>query len=171
MHNTLATDDALAQYDLFLSKDRQHLLAKARFGGKACGHPQIIHGGAIASLLDDAMGTLFLSARLGNGFTANLNIDYRKPMAAGTPVVVEAGVDRVETARSGAAKVYITARIRDAEGHASPGVYAEATALFVVKAVPARGMLDKSAAGTVEAAPEVVAAGGAPAPASAPALQ
>ena len=62
----------------------------------ACGHPSIVHGGAIASVLDDTFGVLFFASRLGNGFTANLNVNYRKPLAAGTDVTVHVAVDRVE---------------------------------------------------------------------------
>ena len=86
-----------------------------------------------AALLDDAMGTLFLSSGHGTGFTANLSVNYRRPIPHGTRLRVECAVDRVElSARSGAKKVFLTSRIVGAGGG---GLYAEATAIFVVKNV------------------------------------
>jgi hypothetical protein len=122
-----------------------------------CGHPKLVHGGAIASLLDDTMGTLFLSLGEGNGFTANLNIDYRRPIPAGTRVENVADLDRIETSSSSSSstkapskKVYIRGVIRSAEdagGEVQPTrvTYTEATALFITKAVQAGGMLDAKA--------------------------
>lgn len=53
-----------------------------------CGYPGIVHGGASAALLDDAYGMLFFSLGLGLGFTARLEIDYRKPIPAGSYAVL-----------------------------------------------------------------------------------
>lgn len=109
-------------------------MAHARLGSKACGHPHIVHGGALASLLDDAFGVAFFTAKLGSGFTANLSVDYRRPLAAGTDIVVKAAIERVEvSASSGAKKVFLVGSVCDAASPAT--VYTEARALFIVKAV------------------------------------
>jgi acyl-coenzyme A thioesterase PaaI-like protein len=110
------------------------VVAHARLGSKACGHPHIVHGGALASLLDDAFGVAFFTAKLGSGFTANLSVDYRRPLAAGTDIVVRAAIERVEvSATSGAKKVFLVGSVCDAASPAT--VYTEARALFIVKAV------------------------------------
>jgi hypothetical protein len=45
-----------------------------------CGHPGFVHGGLIATLLDESMGIAsHVSAGPGH-FTANLNIDYQRPL-------------------------------------------------------------------------------------------
>ena len=56
----------------------------ARLGTRAvCGHPTIIHGGALAAIFDDSFGALFFASRIGNGFTANLSVDYRQGIGGG----------------------------------------------------------------------------------------
>lgn len=178
LHTALAGEDKLEEYKLSISKDRQRLRAIARLGRAACGHPHIIHGGAIASLLDDAMGSLFLSTGLGTGFTANLNVDYRRPLPAGTDVEIQCSVDRVEEGSKGSKKVYIKAIVLNAESRA---VHTEAVALFVVKPLPAAlaskgSMIEQSGAtassgagssASSEAAATATAAASAAAPAAA----
>ena len=146
LHGALAGADMLERYELSLSSDRQQLRGAVCLGKRACGHPAFIHGGAIASVLDDCMGVLFLSSGNGTGFTANLNVNYRRPIPAGTPLLVDCAVLRVETGKGGARKVHLRARLLGGGGGsgaaaldplpAAPTVYAEATALFVVKTVP-----------------------------------
>lgn len=149
LHSALAGDDKLERYELHLSsKDKRSVIAKARLGSKACGHPHIVHGGAIASLLDDAFGASMFASKMG-GFTANLTINYRRPLPAGRDVVVSATIDRVEVSTSsGAKKVFLVGKVTD-EADASV-VYTEGSALFIVKAVPshmrpAGGASDSSA--------------------------
>ena len=109
----------------------------------ACGHPHIVHGGAIASLLDDAFGSLFFACRIGNGFTANLNVDYRAPMPAGCDIRIETWVDRVE-----GRKVFLVGRVVDVN---SATVYTEGRALFVMKAVPSSDKLMAAVQGGIHA--------------------
>jgi uncharacterized protein (TIGR00369 family) len=118
-----------------------------------CGHPRVLHGGAIAALLDDVMGILFLS-RGTTGFTANLSVDYRRPIAAGTELHVSCSVDRVETARSGASKTYVKAVVSGAAGDPSAAVvFTEATALFISKPVSQSMLDEKKGKGREEGAP------------------
>jgi acyl-coenzyme A thioesterase PaaI-like protein len=109
-------------------------------GHSVCGHPEIIHGGALAAVFDDAFGALFVASRVGNGFTANLSVDYRRPVPAGTDLTLEASIDRVDVSRSGAKKVFFKGVLRSRD---SDTVYSEATALFVVKHVPSSDDLHK----------------------------
>ncbi len=132
MHAALRGDGKLEQYDVSLHEDGS-LRALATLGNKVCGHPEIVHGGAIAALLDDSMGILFLHSKLGSGFTAKLDVNYRVPIPAGTPLVVECAIVSVEPAKSNPSttKVVIKATVR---GLGEGGMlYTEATALFVAK--------------------------------------
>ena len=87
------------------------------------------------------MGSLFLASRVGHGYTANLNIDYRKPVLAGTNLRVQADFEKIETARSGSKKVYIKAVITNEDQSC---LYTEAKALFITKPKPSEvaGMLE-----------------------------
>ena len=145
LHGSLSGPDKVSSYELSLSEDKRSLRGSVTLGKQLCGHPAFIHGGAIASVLDDTMGVLFLSSGNGTGFTANLNVNYRKPVPAGTRLTVDCAVLRVESSKSGARKVFLSGRLLGGAGAgssatdplpAAPIVYAEATALFIVKTVP-----------------------------------
>ena len=97
-----------------------------------CGHPTIIHGGALAAIFDDCFGVLFVASRNGNGYTANLNVDYRSPVTAGTDLTLEATIDRVEISQKGSKKIFFRGTLK---GRESGVLHTEATALFIVKPV------------------------------------
>lgn len=97
-------------------------------GQDLCGHPGLVHGGFLATMLDEGLGRCCFGALPHNiGVTANLNINYRKPTPAGTYLVL-----RAETTKVDGRKAWVKGQI---ESLPSPGelpkVYAEATALFV----------------------------------------
>jgi len=164
LHASLAqAPGGLERYELSLRADGLALAARARLGRASCGHPAFVHGGALAALLDDAMGTLVAASPHGAGVTASLTVDYRAPTPAGAELRVLVGVDAVETGKSGAKKLFLVARIEaagdagaaggggaagGAEGGAEGGaggsggaaaapapplVYAVARALFIVR--------------------------------------
>ena len=98
-------------------------------GCSLCGHRGIIHGGIIAMAFDDTFGICFhtqVSQKLGvgQGFTANLDVNYRKPMPCASPVVFHSKIDRVE-----GRKVFISGYATDEKGE---NWYADSTALFVI---------------------------------------
>lgn len=100
-------------------------------GGVACtfslgaayeGPPGCVHGGFVASVLDQVLGTA--AAKRGvPGLTAYLNTTYRRPTLLGSDHVCRARVDRLE-----GWKVFASGEIVDPQGL----VTAEAEALFVV---------------------------------------
>jgi acyl-coenzyme A thioesterase PaaI-like protein len=133
-----AAPAALEPYDLLLAPDGRSLRCLAVLGARACGHPSIVHGGALAALLDDAFGTLFLHCGAGAGFTANLSVDYVRPVPAGARLEIAVRVVRSEPSKSGRSdKVHMEATVSerraDAEGSAPGAVFARSTALFVAK--------------------------------------
>ncbi|KAG5926488.1 hypothetical protein E4U42_003262 [Claviceps africana] len=97
-------------------------------GEHLCGHPGLVHGGFLATMLDEGLARCCFGALPHNvGVTANLNIDYRKPTPAGTYLVL-----RAETTKVDGRKAWVKGRIESLPGPGeTPVVYAEATALFV----------------------------------------
>lgn len=93
-----------------------------------CGHVGIVHGGLLATLLDEGMalcGMPALPSRIG--VTARLTIDYRKPVRAGTYIVLKAEVVKVE-----GRKVWVKGRIEGLEEKGGDGeLLVEAEALFI----------------------------------------
>jgi acyl-coenzyme A thioesterase PaaI-like protein len=105
---------------LTLSIDGERVLGESTLDERHQGAPGFAHGGAVATALDDTLGTLLVV--LGQpGVTARLEIDYRRPAFLGRRFQLEAWVDRVE-----GRKMHMEARMRDGED-----VVAEAHALFI----------------------------------------
>lgn len=91
------------------------------FGPEAEGPPGCAHGGSIATILDDAMGTMAWVT--GHRVVAvNLNIDYRHFVTLASWVQVTARVDRVE-----GRKVFTLGRVETPDGP----LHAEGRGLFL----------------------------------------
>ncbi|QSS49509.1 thioesterase [Histoplasma capsulatum var. duboisii H88] len=104
------------------------LVAMLYLGSDVSGHPGIVHGGLLATILDECLARCCFSALPnGIGVTANLNIDYRSPAPAGSFFVVRADTVKVE-----GRKAWVEGRIETLpdEGQ-EPLVVAQAKALFV----------------------------------------
>lgn len=93
-------------------------------GEDLCGHPGVVHGGLLATILDEGLAMCCIPALPnGMGMTASLKIDYRKPVSAGGYVVLKAWTRKVE-----GRKAWVEGRLEGLEGGE---VFAEAEALFV----------------------------------------
>ena len=111
------------------------------------GPPGHVHGGIIAAVLDQVLGSV--PAHLGlPGMTAYLNTTYRRPTPLGAQLHCRGWVERVD-----GWKVYARGEIRDAQDE----VTAEAEALFVVPRW-AREHLDRPTGDAAGAAPDGEAA-------------
>lgn len=86
------------------------------------GPPGHMHGGVIALLLDQALGTL--AGEIGKpGLTGNLTVDYRRPTKLNTRLRIEAWHHRTE-----GVKTWTKGAILNADGE----VCAEGTGLFIL---------------------------------------
>jgi len=104
------------------------LVAISYLGSDLCGHPGIVHGGLLATILDEGLARCCFAALPNKvGVTARLLINYRAPVPAGSYVVLRAKTTDVD-----GRKAWVEGRIESlvAEGE-KPTVYAEATALFI----------------------------------------
>jgi len=86
------------------------------------GYHGVIHGGIIATLLDEVMAKIILSKNL-IAVTADMNIRYRKPLPLGTKVKAT-GTITVQKTRT----LHTEASLTDAEGN----IYAESKAVYIV---------------------------------------
>jgi len=73
------------------------------------GHPGFLHGGIIATLLDEAMSKAVRAKGL-TAMTRHLEIDYRRPVPSGAPIRIEGKV-----ARSEGRKHWAEAQVYDGE--------------------------------------------------------
>jgi 3'-phosphoadenosine 5'-phosphosulfate synthase len=104
------------------------LVSISYLGNDLCGHPGVVHGGLLATLLDEGLARCCFAALPNKiGMTANLNINYRAPAMAGNFVILRATTTKVE-----GRKAWVEGRIETLvkEGE-KPVVLAEATALFI----------------------------------------
>jgi len=85
------------------------------------GHPGYLHGGIIATLLDEAMSKA-VRARGRPSMTRRMEVDYLRPVPSGVPLRIEGRVVRDERR-----KHWAEARILDEKGTA----LAEAKGLFI----------------------------------------
>ncbi|MFW5748668.1 MAG: PaaI family thioesterase [Chloroflexota bacterium] len=94
------------------------------------GPPGHAHGGSLATLLDEAMG----SAAWADGYqvlAANLNIDYMTPVPLNTPLTITGRVDRKE-----GRKVFTSGEILLPDGRTATrgtGLFIEAPDIFAGK--------------------------------------
>lgn len=73
-----------------LGGHRGDAFAFLHLGRSLCGHDGIVHGGLLATVLDETLArTSFFNLPNNIGVTARLEIDYRKPVKADQVVVVE----------------------------------------------------------------------------------
>lgn len=109
-------------------KGGKSLVSISYLGVDLCGHPGIVHGGMLATILDEGLARCCFAALPNKvGMTANLNINYRAPAPAGSFVVLRAKTTKVE-----GRKAWVEGHIETlvAEGE-QPVVLVEATALFI----------------------------------------
>jgi acyl-coenzyme A thioesterase PaaI-like protein len=99
------------------------LRAEVSFGAHAEGPPGHAHGGAMAAVLDEAMG---LAAWLAHrpAIAAHLETDFRRPIPLGTLVRIETAAGAAE----GSGKTRVTGRLVGSDGTH----YADGSALFVL---------------------------------------
>lgn len=124
----LADDKIPVPPIVFSAGDGKELVSVIYLGKGVCGHPGIVHGGLLATLMDEGLArTCFAALPNKVGVTANLNIDYRAPCMAGQWVVLKGETTKVE-----GRKAWVTGRIETLPKDGSQGrVCVEGHALFI----------------------------------------
>ncbi|RDW76461.1 PaaI family thioesterase [Aspergillus mulundensis] len=112
----------------FYNNDTNTLVTFFYLGSRVSGHPGIVHGGFLATLLDEGMGRCAFPVLPSKvGVTANLNVDYRRPAMANSYFVMRAQVTKSE-----GRKAWVEARIETLpEEGQEPDVLVEAKSLFI----------------------------------------
>jgi len=105
---TLLGPDKIAVPPLqFTTADGTSYVSLQYLGPALCGHPGIIHGGLLATLLDEGLARCCFPALPNKvAVTASLKIDYKAPAMAGQIVVLRAETTKVE-----GRKAWVTGRL------------------------------------------------------------
>jgi acyl-coenzyme A thioesterase PaaI-like protein len=129
-----ATNRTRVEY--FRHPDNTHLYATVWFGPHTEGPPESVHGGAIAAVLDEAMGAVcWMNGHPVVG--ARITIDYRHMTPLGFSGRVESWIERIERR-----KIFIRSRLTDEAGK----VHAEGEALFIELLPDMKAQLDQARA-------------------------
>ncbi|GAA5877781.1 hypothetical protein JCM3774_000756 [Rhodotorula dairenensis] len=108
---------------VFTTHDKRESVLVLHVGDGLCGHEGVVHGGLLATVLDEALGrTALLNLPTNIGVTATLSLKYKKPTFANQYLVV-----RTELTEKRGRKAFVKGRVEDLEGH----TLVEAEALFV----------------------------------------
>lgn len=125
---TLLGEGMIERYDVYKrpkgSTNPNVVVAHVKLGNQIDGHPGVVHGGILALILDDFLGFGFEALGAKMAVTANLNIDYRAPVFAGTEARIQAQLDRQE-----GRKLYWKVQMTDMNGET---LYAECTSLYII---------------------------------------
>ncbi|MCJ1400710.1 hypothetical protein MMC11_003918 [Xylographa trunciseda] len=110
-------------------------------GEDLCGHPGIVHGGLLATILDEGMARCCFPALPNKvGMTANLTMNYRNPCPSERYVVLRAWTRNVE-----GRKAWVEGRVESLEAEGDATVFVEAEALFIEPRQAAWGVADGAA--------------------------
>jgi len=108
---------------LFARHDESESITLVHLGRSLCGHDGIIHGGLLATILDESLARTAFHHLSGNiGVTANLSINYRAPTQADQVVKITTKLEEVK-----GRKAVVSGRIEDSSGK----LLVDAKGLFV----------------------------------------
>ena len=115
------TENPAAVVFRVLAVEANHLLAEVQFSGHHDGAPGRVHGGAIATVMDEGLGRLAHLIFGTDCLTASLTVDYKAPADANAPCEFTAELERQE-----GRKIWVTGRLRRGDV-----VFGHARALFI----------------------------------------
>jgi acyl-coenzyme A thioesterase PaaI-like protein len=112
----------------FAEKGGKSYVQLFHVGTDLCGHVGIVHGGFLATVLDEGLARCCFGALPhGIGLTANLEISYKAPCKADQYLALKATTTKVE-----GRKAWVEGRIETVpEDGGEPTVLATATALYI----------------------------------------
>jgi acyl-coenzyme A thioesterase PaaI-like protein len=113
--------DGFIQTKYYFDESNGYLYAMVNFGNLAKGPPGHVHGGAIAAVLDEAMGANAWMNRL-HSMTAQLKINYLKAVKLNQLFFIETWISEVS-----GKKILIKGKLIDE----SETIYAETESLFI----------------------------------------
>lgn len=127
-----AAAETRTRVEYFRDPERDHLHATVWFGPQTEGPPDSVHGGAIAAVLDEAMGAVcWMNGHPVVG--ARISINYLQLTPVGFSGRVEAWITRIE-----GRKIFITSQLTSEDGTR----HADGEALFVELSPEMKATLD-----------------------------
>ncbi|HYC53776.1 MAG TPA: PaaI family thioesterase [Candidatus Binatia bacterium] len=97
---------------LVFARDGDTVVASTRIQSAFEGYEGLVHGGVVATLLDEAMGWALLELAGRYGVTRTLKVDYRRPVTVQRELTISARI----TGGDGVRSIVIEAGVRDERG-------------------------------------------------------
>ncbi|XP_020035423.1 acyl-coenzyme A thioesterase THEM4 [Castor canadensis] len=120
---TRSFEDGLGfEYVMFCNDIEKMVVCFFQGGPHLQGVPGFIHGGAIATIIDATVGMCANRAG-GAAMTANLNINFKRPIPLCSVVVLKSQLDKVE-----GRKLFVSCSVRSID---EKTLHSEATSLFI----------------------------------------
>ncbi|KAF0695485.1 Aste57867_13702 [Aphanomyces stellatus] len=114
-------------FEVYGHENKTETTGFVHFGHKMCGHAGVVHGGCIATMFDEFLAFTMLWTEGTIGFTANLSVNYHKPLLPDT-----SGIVHLHVAKKDGRKVYYKATLVDEQG----ALYSDATSLYILPRKP-----------------------------------
>lgn len=112
---------------VFATRNGERLIEIIYLGKNVSGFPGMVHGGLLATLLDEGMGWCCFPTLPGHaGATVSLDVEYLSPMPTESFAVLKA-----QTSRTLERKAWVEGHIETLPNDGEPIVIAKARALFV----------------------------------------
>jgi uncharacterized protein (TIGR00369 family) len=128
IYGQLLQDDLVESYRVYRKLHRTEndpvVVGAVQLGTSLNGHEGVVHGGILALLLDDILGFGFYALEIPYAVTANLNINYRRPVPEGSTVRIYAYLQQQE-----GRKLRWQVEMKSPDGKIT---YCDATSLFVI---------------------------------------
>lgn len=131
IYGSLLKDNLIEEYDVFKNlqfseeNDSEVVVAKVKLGKGLDGHPGIVHGGILALMIDDCLGAAYFAmGTVPHAVTANLNVNYRKGVIAGSTIHIRCHLEE-RVRRKLLWKVQV-------ECPETGEIYCEVTSVFVI---------------------------------------
>ncbi|XP_012667212.1 acyl-coenzyme A thioesterase THEM4 isoform X1 [Otolemur garnettii] len=120
---TRSFEDGLGfEYVMFYNDVEKRMVCLFQGGPYLEGAPGFLHGGAIATMIDATLGMTAIMAG-GIVMTANLNINFKRPIPLCSVVVINSQLDKVEER-----KFFVSCSVQSVD---EKTLYSEATSLFI----------------------------------------
>ena len=81
---------------LRFERDGDAVICRSRLNREYAGYRDFVHGGVVATLLDEAMGWALVHASGNYGVTRNLQVNYRRPIAVDRSIVLRGKILEID---------------------------------------------------------------------------
>ena len=125
---TLVGEGKIEDYQIYKKKhgikSDNLVVAFVKLGNRLNGHHEVVHGGILSLIFDDVFGFGYESLDIVMAVTANLTVDFRAPVPAGTTVQIALQLEHRE-----GRKIFFKGQMTSLDGEI---LYAESKCLYII---------------------------------------